>query len=372
MHVTFDQSESSYAVRIYAWAPRGEQIMAEVFSSAVAAGKRELVVKRESLPASQAAAIESGEDDSIYRVETLNHLELSGFTALVLHPKISRLGAMLQLILPHNGLRTLPAEIGSLDKLKLLDVSHNQITELPSSLYSLHSLQTLLLGYNALTDVSFPDLTGDTPLPHLQHINLVHNQLTQLPTAVYAAHSIMELLASDNTITSLQPDIGKLLGLKQLELKRNKITVLPYELTACSKLRSICLEDNPLVDRRLLKLVVQQGTTKPRVVLEYITSHAPKPAKTTGKKGKGKKCLPQSTPQEEKKEEGEDSDQDVVEFSDVKPVVKVVRPSEYVEVRVTADARRVRPYLVCAVLRGVDLGRGEAFREFIALQVGHV
>ena len=344
--------------------------MAEVFSFAVAAGKRELVVKRESLPASQAAAIESGEDDSIYRVETLNHLELSGFTALVLHPKISGLGAMLQLILPHNGLRTLPAEIGSLDKLKLLDVSDNQITELPPSLYSLHSLQTLLLGYNALTDASFPDLTGDTPLPHLQHINLVHNQLTQLPTVVYAAHSIMELVASDNSITSLQSDIGKLVGLKQLELKRNKITVLPYELTACSKLRSVCLEENPLVDRRLLKLVVQQGTTKPRVVLEYITSHAPKPVKTTGKKGKRKKCLSQSTPQEEKEEE--DSDQDVVEFSDVKPVVKVVRPSEYVEVRVTADARRVRPYLVCAVLRGVDLGRGEAFREFIALQVGHV
>ena len=346
--------------------------MTEVFSSAVATGKRELVVKKDSLSASQAAAIESGEDGSIYSVETLNHLELSGFTALVLHPRISRLGALLQLILPHNGLKTLPAEIGSLDKLKLLDVSHNQIGELPLSLYSLRSLQTLLLGYNSLTDVSFPDLTGDTPLPHLQHINLVHNQLTQLPAVVYAVHSIMELLASDNSILSLQPDIGKLTALKQLELKRNKITALPYELTACSKLRSICLEENPLVDRRLLKLVVQQGPTKPRVVLEYITSHAPKPAKATGKKGRGKKGQPQSTPREVKEEDEEDSDQDVVEFSDVKPVVRVVRPAEYVEVRVAADARRVRPYLVCAVLRGVDLGRGEAFREFIALQVGHV
>lgn len=346
--------------------------MAEVFSSAVAAGKRELVVKKDSLSASQAAAIESGEDGSIYSVETLNHLELSGFTALVLHPRISRLGALLQLILPHNGLKTLPAEIGSLDKLKLLDVSHNQIKELPPSLYSLCSLQTLLLGYNSLTDVSFPDLTGDTPLPHLQHINLVHNQLTQLPAVVYAVHSIMELLASDNSITSLQPDVGKLVALKQLELKRNKITALPYELMACSKLRSICLEENPLVDRRLLKLVVQQGPTKPRVVLEYITSHAPKPTKATGKKGRGKKSQPQTTSREVKEEDEEDSDQDVVEFSDVKPVVRVVRPAEYVEVRVAADARKVRPYLVCAVLRGVDLGRGEAFREFIALQVGHM
>lgn len=343
-----------------------------MFSSAVAAGKRELVVKREALSAGQAAAIESGKDESVYCVETLNHLELSGFTALVLSPQISRLNAMLQLVLPHNGLKSLPVEIGVLDKLKLLDVSHNQIAELPASLYALHSLQTLLLGYNCLTDASFPGLTGDSPLPNLQHIDLVHNQLTQLPAIVYTSHSVLELLASDNSIASLQPSIGALAVLKQLELKRNKITALPYELTTCSKLRSICLEENPLTDRRLMKLVMQQGSTKPRVVLEYIASHAPKPPKATSQKGKGKKKRPpqsDTTAIAQVEEEGEDSDQDMVEFSDAKPVVKVVRPAEYVEVHVATDARTVRPYLVCAVVRGVDLTRGEAFKEFIALQV---
>lgn len=342
------------------------------FAEAATSGKRELVVRGESLGKKVAADLESGRDESLYAVTTLNHLQLSGLAGLrTLSPKVGQLGGLLQLILTHNGLQSLPEETGGLNKLKLLDVSHNQLSELPSSLYGLVSLQTLVLGHNCLADATFPPLQGsEVVFPNLHHVDLTHNQLTQLPAFVYRAQNISQLFASDNSIAALQPEIGELGSLKQLEMKRNKLTSLPHQLASCSKLKSLGLENNPIEDRRLLKLIAQHGAQKPRTVLDYITAHAPKPSKAAEKKKKGKgrkkKASEESSPQLEAESEEED-----VEFVDIKPVVQVVRPLQCVEVVATAAARRVRPYLVCAVVRGLDLARGEAFKQFIALQVSN-
>ncbi len=340
------------------------------FSVAARRGKRELVVRRETLGEEEARGMESGEDESIYSVTTLNHLQLTGFAGLShVSPRISQLNGLLQLILTHNGLQDLPDEIRVLTKLKHLDASHNHLTVLPQALYGLPSLHTLILGHNQLTNPSFPPLPEGTDqlLPALHHTDLTNNQLTQLPALVYKSTSISELLASDNPIGEISPTIGSLSALKQLEMKRSKLTALPFELTACGKLKTLALEDNSFKDRRLMKLVAQHGAQKPKAVLEYIASHSPRPAaeeKPSGKRKGGKKKAAKEVPVKVM----EDSDSDV-EFSEVKPVVRVLRPSAYVEVRVSPGARKVRPYLVCAVVRGLQLGEQEAFREFITLQV---
>ena len=339
------------------------------FVAVAAAGKRELVLRRDSLGEEEAEAVESGRDESLYTIVTLNHLQVSGFAGLkTLSPKVSQLGGLLQLILTHNGLQSLPDEIDALSKLKLLDVSQNQLKGLPQSLYCLSSLQTLLLGSNCLTDACFPTLPEtDGLFPSLHHVDLTHNKLTELPSFVYSSGNISELLASDNDIALLQPSLGALSNLKQLEMKRNKLTLLPYEITSCAKLKSIGFEDNPMHDRRLMKLIAQHGERKPKAVLDYIASHAPKPKAVGGRKKGGKKKAGHDQ-EASRSVQQEDSDSDV-EFVDTKPDVLVVRPAQFVEVYAQAEARQVRPYLVCAVLRGVDLARGEAYKEFIALQV---
>ena len=311
--------------------------------------------------------MESGQDESLYSMTALNHLQLSGFSGLTsLSPRVSQLGDLLQLILAHNGLAALPSELGQLSKLKLLDVAHNQLTELPQSLYSLSSLQTLLLAHNCLTDASFPGLPQEGLLPSLHHVDLTHNQLTELPPFIYSSHGLLELRASDNSISVLDAGVGLLVGLRQLELQRNKLTVLPYELVNCCKLKSTALEDNPLEDRRLMKLVAQHGAHKPKAVLDYIASHAPSKSVKPGDKKhakKRKKASPAAPPTQEVASDLE------VEFAESKPVIQVVRPAHYVEVCASAEARRVRPYLVFAVVRGLNLTREEAFKQFIALQV---
>lgn len=340
--------------------------MAGIFSAAAAANKRELVIKKE-ISSPESTAVQSGDYADLFTVTTLNHLQVTGFSDLTSIPSgVGQLDGLFQLILTRNGLTSLPCEISGLNKLKHLDASQNKISSLPGTLYDLSSLHTLILSHNALTDESFQGPAEGQDLsavfPNLHHVDLIGNGLTKLPQFVYDTHPIQELIASDNSITALEHGIGSLPGLKQIDLKRNKLTSLPHELAACTKLRVMSFEDNPISDRRLLKLVAQHGASKPKAVLDYLASHAPKGSATKGGKGKsGAKGAGGYVAEEE--------DDNGVVFAEKKLQIQVVRPSQYVEVRASAAARSVRPYLVCAVVRGVDLTEEVAYREFITLQV---
>lgn len=348
--------------------------MAGVFSSAAAASKRELVIRKENA-SPESSAIDSGNYADLFDVTSLNHLQVSGFSSLTsFSPNVGRLEGMLQLILTQNSLTTIPCEFSRLTKLKHLDLSQNSISTFPSALYDLHSLHTLIISHNALTDDSFPLLptpegsggkgVATPPFPNLHHIDMLQNRLTKLPGVVYGAPLLQELIASDNAISVLEPAIGSILGLKHVDMKRNKLTSLPYELSACSKIRVMRFEENPLSDRRLLKLVAQHGASKPKAVLDYIASHTPKPTGPVAKAGKGKGASKSASFSHLASE-----DDDVVVFAESRVRIQVSRPAQHVEVKATAAARSVRPYLVCAIVRGMDLEDEVAYREFITLQV---
>ena len=340
-----------------------------VFLAAAAASKRELVIKKgSSVLSPEALAVEHGDYESLFSVTSLNHLVISGFPEVTaLSSKVCQLQLLFQLVVTENALTNLPEEIGSLSKLKLLDVSYNKITKLPTSLYSLSSLQTLNMGHNCLTDDSFPELSSADSgeyFPNLHHVDLVGNGLTRLPNFVYRSHDMQDIFAPDNAITTLEPAIAGLSGLKRVDLKRNQLNALPYELSLCSKLKSLDLEENPISDRRLLKLVTQHGLSKPKTILDYVSSHAPKPADgKSPKKGKSKKKGGSHD------HVANDEIDDDVMFCDSKMTLQVVRPVQCAEILVASEARRVRPYLVCTIVRGVDLGEGGRFRDFITLQV---
>ena len=344
-----------------------------MFQSAASSGKKELVLRKDAVAKEAASAIEDGSDSSLFDVLSLNNLVLSGFQGLPNLSRVGSLSSLLQLSLTDDQLESLPGEIDGLAKLRLLDVSQNKLASLPASLFGLPSLHTLLLGHNSLTDASFPAELPKPVLPSLHQLDIAGNQLTSLPLFLSHTPHLAELRASHNSLSSLNPSLIRgLAGLRVLEAHNNQLLSLPHELASCSRLKSMRLEANPLKDRRLLKLVVQHGTHKPRAVLDYLASRAPPPPTTSKeeggggkkKKGKGKRRVVEAAVVE-----SEDND---VEFSDRPPVVTVVRPGPGgrggVEVTASSDARRLRPYLVCAVVCGADLGQSTSLRGFISLQ----
>ena len=344
--------------------------MSKVFVAAATSGKRELVIKKGS-STPEAEAVESGDYSTLFTVSTLNHLQLTGFPSITSLPEtVGRLEALLQLTLTYNSLTTVPMEISSLTKLKHLDVSYNKLTSLPLSLYALQSLQTLIVSNNELTDESFPPLSSATSgnssniLPCLHRVDLLGNRLTCLPEFIYATLPLLDLVASDNAISRLEPEIGGIAGLKTIDLKRNQLKELPYELSLCVKLRSIGFEDNPISDRRLLKLVAQHGASKPKAVLDYIASHKAA-ASNASKPKRGAVALGKNLSM------GNEDYDDEVTFSSrgSSKFIQVVRPEEHLVVRASSIARGVRPYLVCAIVRGVDFGNDVIYKEFINLQV---
>ena len=332
-----------------------------IFKEAATTGKRELTVKKQAFTDEDAAAIETWEDETLFKVRGLNHLRLMGFSGMTsFSPLISQLNSLLELILTNNGLESLPEEIGSLSRLRLLDASHNQLKLLPQSFYSLSSLQKLLLAHNQLCNDSFPPQSatgaGSPPFPSLQYIDMSHNEMEELPEFVYESVSVLELLSPHNKIQSLSSDVSNLSNLKTLDLTHNSIRFLPAELSQCAKLRFISFDDNQIQDRRLVKILNQFGETKPKAVLDYLASS--KTVKGGAGGGKGKK-----------KKGGAPVEDAPSEIVHARYIIKIVRPGQYVMIKSMNAARQVRPYLVCAVIRNLALDEDGALRAFITLQV---
>ena len=334
--------------------------------------KRELVIRKGVTPDS-----EQPPGEKIFDIVSLNNLEVSGFPELCdLSKRIANLTNLLQLVLKGNGLSGLPSEIGALKLLKHLDLSHNSLESVPAELYELQALQTLVLSTNKLVQVSFPDVSTKGYLPRLHYVDVSNNQLEEFPPFLFNCSELSELLASNNSLKGLSFEIGHMSQLKTLDLNKNSISQLPQELSSCSKLRSLLLTDNPIADRRLLKLVDQHGTTKPRTILDYIRSHCQSSQASSVKtepksKKKGKKSTPgkKEVDKDDDVHDGDNSD-DIVVFG-AKYCIRVTKPSAALEVQAAQSARAVRQYIVCCVIKNLDLASPGNFKKFITIQVSN-
>lgn len=336
--------------------------------------KRELVIRKGVTPDS-----ERPPGEEIFDIVLLNNLEVSGFPELCdLSKKIANLNNLLQLVLKKNGLTSLPAEIGALKSLKHLDLSYNNLSSIPVELYELQALQTLVLSNNKLVQNSFPDVSLKDCLPHLHYVDISNNHLEELPSFLFNCSQLAELLASNNSLKHLSFEIGHMSQLKTLNLNENSISEFPQELSNCSKLRSLVLTGNPVGDRRLLKLINQHGDTKPRTVLDYVRSHgsSSQPAQAVKTETKSKKKAKKSASGKKLEadkddiQDGNDDDDDVI-FG-AKYCIRVTKPTDVLEIQATQSARAVRQYIVCCVIKNVDLASPGNFKKFITIQVSSI
>ena len=300
-----------------------------------------------------------GLDANIFALNSLNYLEISKTSLVVLPSGIGQLENLINLVLHSNQITTLESGVFQhLTKLKILDLSRNKIETIPDEIKQLADLQSLNLGSNNLSVL--PNLSS---LLNLHVLDVSNNVLEQLPDGISDGSlvNLADLIVNNNQITELPPTLVALRKIKTLDVTNNKLLSIPSELGECSKLRDFKFGGNKLKDRRLAKMM-EQCTTKS--VMDYLRNTLEKERQKDGKgKGKGKK--------EKKKEKGYSDDVEEL----VGNLMKVLhfQDSNGLTIRVMDSVASVRPYIVCCVVRGIDFSKSNnLFKRFIALQVSNV
>lgn len=310
----------------------------------------------------------------LFSLSLLHYLEVSGCGSLrEPGPGLARgLPQLQSLVLRRNALGPgLSPELGPLPALRVLDLSGNALEALPpgqglgpAEPPGLPQLQTLNLSGNRLRELP-ADLARCAP--RLQTLNLTGNRLDSFPVELFrpgALPLLSELAAADNCLRELSPDIAHLASLKTLDLANNQLSEVPAELADCPKLKELNLQGNQLKDRRLEKML---GSCQTKSVLEYLRA---------GGRGRGRgRAEPEKEEsrrqrrERRKREGGEGREEEVAEASRL--LLRVLHVSENpapLTVTASAEVRAVRPFLVGAVVRGMDLQTGNALKRFLTAQ----
>ena len=154
-----------------------------------------------------------------------------------------------------------------------------------------------------------------------------------------------------------------------MDLSSNKLTDIPFDLADCAKLKEINFKGNKLKDKRLEKMV---NGCQTKSILDYLR---------VGGRGKGKGAQQNEGEKESSKEKDKKKrtdrrqknkkDEDEVDEIN-RMVVKVLHVTDGATaftVKVAPQVKDVRPYIVCCVVRGMNLKRGNALKRFLAAQV---
>lgn len=316
---------------------------------------------------------ENGLNELVFKISSLNFLEVSTSGLLELPSKVEQLSNLTNLVLHGNKLTELPPEIGKCTKLKLLDVSRNELKGLPSELSQLSELQSLLLSGNQLESLP-PDLKA---LSSLLVVKIDQNNFTEFPVSLLNEEnpkvSLTEIHAQKNKITSIPSTINRLVALKLLDLRENNLTVIPGELGDCTKLKDLNLNGNKLADRRFLKLVEQN---KSKQVMDYIRAHFPRGGKGNNDKStdggvrdasRDRKILVKDARRRRRSTSRSSRENSECLMDTIK--IRTVKEDEWFTVTASAPALEQRKIVAC-IVRNVDLSKEGILKRFLTLQTG--
>jgi Protein tyrosine and serine/threonine kinase/Leucine rich repeat len=140
------------------------------------------------------------------------------------------------------GLTEFPIEIFDLaDSLEILNLSDNHLRSLPADLGQLTKLKIIFLSNNDFEEV--PEVLADCP--NLSMVGFKSNKIRVLGENVLPL-GVRWLILTDNQLEKLPNSIGKLQNLQKLMLAGNQLRSLPDEMAACQNLELIRLAANRL------------------------------------------------------------------------------------------------------------------------------
>jgi len=148
-----------------------------------------------------------------------------------------------KLDLSFNQIRALPLEITTLTELTNLKIRNNEMNQLPRAIFdSMQKLNHLDLSFNKLASVD--DSIGNLVL--LKELSLASNRLNEIPASIARCSCLTLLEVQDNMLRRF-PSICHITSLTSINLSNNNITDLPAEfLYFAPSLKSIELRKNKI------------------------------------------------------------------------------------------------------------------------------
>uniref|UniRef100_A0A8D0AGY0 Leucine-rich repeat-containing protein 40 n=1 Tax=Sander lucioperca TaxID=283035 RepID=A0A8D0AGY0_SANLU len=194
-----------------------------------------------------------GASDRWWEQTDLTKLLLSSNQLTHLSDDIRLLPALITLDLHDNKLSSLPSALGELQELQQLRLSNNQLRSLPVELCSLKKLSSLTLQQNL--QESLPEELGQ--LQNLTQLDLSNNHLKILPSSLGCLTCLQKLNLSNNQLSSLPDSLARLCNVKLLDCSKNQLTDVPASLSEMSALEQLYLRHNKLrLLPKLLELYV--------------------------------------------------------------------------------------------------------------------
>lgn len=134
-----------------------------------------------------------------------------------------------------------------------LHITHNSITKLNKELIGLSCLRVLNARHNRILSENVPNDLHN--LEDLTVLDLSYNEMTDVPHNLEEAKSILVLNMGHNHITNIPNHLFiNLTDLVFLDLSSNKLEMLPPQLRRLVHLKTLILNDNPLLHAQLRQL----------------------------------------------------------------------------------------------------------------------
>ncbi|KAJ6180428.1 hypothetical protein N7519_010889 [Penicillium mononematosum] len=188
----------------------------------------------------------------IGRLPNLESLDLHGNSLTKLPDDLVGLGSLRTLDVSENKFTSLPFEVLSKLPLRTLNAQKNRLegTLIPASVNKLEKLQSLNIANNAVVVFSADDALE---LPNLHTLLIGVNRITHLP-CMTSWQSLLTLSAEENRIAELPRGFEELKSLKKADFTGNSLTRLDERIGLMENLASLRVSNNPLRERRLLKM----------------------------------------------------------------------------------------------------------------------
>ena len=177
----------------------------------------------------------------IKKLDSLQILDLHDNNISVLPDDIGALENLTKLNLSHNKISFLPLGFYNLKNLRVLNLNHNELNEINEDIGSLDMLDILDLAHNKLME--FPSSIGS--LTRVTNFNASHNNLESLPGEISLMRSVNCLELSHNSLKEVTDTLQELHNLERLYLQHNKLKAMPL-LKNCQHLKEVYLGFNQI------------------------------------------------------------------------------------------------------------------------------